>query len=671
MSKQPEVLVELEALKRHSFRAFTAIVTRIIDAEGAPQQQRQIQHSVTQEALDCDIGLLADSINRSSPFVRRDPVRPSRLSTPGEDLERLPSVAAHSDLDSNDRGGDTTIQVSESDHDNSSNCIATTPLLAAPLTGRRRRSINEAASDIVHRVRRLSASASSGWTLPGLLSSAGSKAKPPSSPSPPPKDNSDGTDLLQVMSDHNIALLLGAFCKAIFQFLEEEPAVASVQSVALPLVVRSCSSAAVPDSIPKSELKTVDSYQLPALVLDDRLAIPGDTPSGLMDLSYSPADTHTSPVTTTTPQDVALTVQLPAAAAAHSDASQNQFGQIAVSIETIQSAFASNTLSGLSESKRLLWDEIVTLLPVVYQMSRLHAMQIERLALASSAASISPATGSTLNDLTAPPDLSKRRSLDLSEILAMCPDGAPHYPGVDELTKVIKAIDHICNIAPRMDNQTVSLSDSKRRDISAAQLIGLIERLNRGAAHYADQRACSTTKLSTLNFLMDAIAQSAKRRLDSQRFTMSAEQSRNMDMNKLGGLVEHAQKYRLANQDWMSREQRMCEDLAILQNLAANTSELRMPNQRFELTAEKQRNMFICKIGGSIERGEQRRLTNQEAILDKEELREFQFLEVEGILDNARGMRQMSGQRANMSSPNLGERMRKLVVGDTVPLSLS
>ncbi|KAJ1332763.1 hypothetical protein BSLG_008392 [Batrachochytrium salamandrivorans] len=637
--RQPEVLVELEALKRHSFRAFTAIVTRIIDAEGAPQQQRQIQHSVTQEALDCDIGLLADSINRSSPFVRRDPVRPSRLSTPGEDLERLPSVAAHSDLDSNDRGGDTTIQVSESDHDNSSNCIATTPLLAAPLTGRRRRSINEAASDIVHRVRRLSASASSGWTLPGLLSSAGSKAKPPSSPSPPPKDNSDGTDLLQVMSDHNIALLLGAFCKAIFQFLEEEPAVASVQSVALPLVVRSCSSAAVPDSIPKSELKTVDSYQLPALVLDDHLAIPVQVPA--------------------------------AAAAAHSDASQNQFGQIAVSIETIQSAFASNTLSGLSESKRLLWDEIVTLLPVVYQMSRLHAMQIERLALASSAASISPATGSTLNDLTAPPDLSKRRSLDLSEILAMCPDGAPHYPGVDELTKVIKAIDHICNIAPRMDNQTVSLSDSKRRDISAAQLIGLIERLNRGAAHYADQRACSTTKLSTLNFLMDAIAQSAKRRLDSQRFTMSAEQSRNMDMNKLGGLVEHAQKYRLANQDWMSREQRMCEDLAILQNLAANTSELRMPNQRFELTAEKQRNMFICKIGGSIERGEQRRLTNQEAILDKEELREFQFLEVEGILDNARGMRQMSGQRANMSSPNLGERMRKLVVGDTVPLSLS
>ncbi|EGF83221.1 expressed protein [Batrachochytrium dendrobatidis JAM81] len=674
MSKShTDVLVALEALKRHSFRAFAVLVARIVDDGAKPQPQ------VSHIALDNDLDALSNCIGLQQPLLEPFQVR---SQTP-EQQSSLPLLKFQDYSPVVESAHTSQTPVQDASSFDTESPILTPQAFPSPLplaaSGRRRGSITEAASNIVQRVRRLSVVAASiGKTVSSDQRSPDPKrqsvatksmnfmspgtATPPrysiqekaskiftsysqheSAPISPPEEHIHDKNLEELLSDHNVALLLGALCKAIFQFLEEEPAVALATPSPLPLMANSSSNEfSKATSEGTSCIQPVTTTKSP--LIEDAVSAERQSKTSESTIPPSAQQSH---------NQLAIPSTKPyAESSVSSTCNENEearFQRIVSCVETIQIAFETNDLSELSDVKKALWTEIMSLLPAVQQISKLYGEKLQKQAQ---------------NTSTSLPKIDHNRSLDasdtpsckffdFSEMLDMNPDGTRSYPGSNELSKVVLAIDHILQIAPRMDNQTVSLSDSKLRDISAAQLIGLIERLNRGATYYSGQRAYPETKYTTLNFLTEKIAQSAKLRLNNQCFIMTADQSRQMDLTKLGGMMENGQRLRLANQDWMSKEQRMYEDLSALQQKLSAIGESRMHNQRFELTPDKQRNMFIYKISGQIEKGQQRRMSNQDAVYERCSLgksKKEDLFEFEKTLDRAKALHQTTNQKTDSNS---------------------
>jgi hypothetical protein len=119
-----------------------------------------------------------------------------------------------------------------------------------------------------------------------------------------------------------------------------------------------------------------------------------------------------------------------------------------------------------------------------------------------------------------------------------------------ELNHVLSAIDRVVHFAPRLFNQTVTLTDSQERVISAAALTALIERLMAGRKEFENQRAepSNTTKLGTLNTLVDQITKASERTLSNQRVELSSKKQNTLEINRIAGIVEKQSARRMQNQ---------------------------------------------------------------------------------------------------------------------------
>ncbi|KAJ3289496.1 hypothetical protein HDU79_004032 [Rhizoclosmatium sp. JEL0117] len=193
--------------------------------------------------------------------------------------------------------------------------------------------------------------------------------------------------------------------------------------------------------------------------------------------------------------------------------------------------------------------------------------------------------------------LEKPPSYESAEAVALRRDSS--ILSIEELHSVAAAIERVVRMAPKLFDQTVTLSARQERLMDEAALTGLIDRLFHGREDFQAQRASPDSYIK-MSRLVDQIVKSSKRSMDNQRMEMSESFQQKMDGAKLMNAVERQSKTRFKGQDWVSKETQLINELATLQaNLMKACGG--MPNQRVELTDAKEREMFLGRLVGRMQ----------------------------------------------------------------------
>ncbi|GAN09942.1 hypothetical protein MAM1_0305c09475 [Mucor ambiguus] len=182
-----------------------------------------------------------------------------------------------------------------------------------------------------------------------------------------------------------------------------------------------------------------------------------------------------------------------------------------------------------------------------------------------------------------------------------------------DLDQLLNAIDRLSHVAPRLNNQRVDLTEKQVKELAAATLGKTVQRLSRGRME--DQRA-PLPKHQVLQDLVQQIQKSASRSLDNQRVALNVEQQRNMDFASIHGVLKRLDRGRYADQDWISHEEHLINDLTHTTDLLVKS--LNRPayhRQRFSLSAAKERTLFMSGLFNKVESLEGCRLVNQDAEL--------------------------------------------------------
>ncbi|KAJ3197102.1 hypothetical protein HK101_006064 [Irineochytrium annulatum] len=190
---------------------------------------------------------------------------------------------------------------------------------------------------------------------------------------------------------------------------------------------------------------------------------------------------------------------------------------------------------------------------------------------------------------------------------------------LSSLNDVLTAIDRVLSAAPRMLNQSVSLTDRQEQRMAAATLVALIERLLAGREEFQAQRATVVkrpSKHQMLNNLIDQIASAGNRSYADQRVELSTYQKDFMDFVRLIGVIEHHNQRRFENQDWESQDVLLHRDLEHIQTLLSDQDD-QLVGQRFVLSESKNKDMFLNGVIGKLWRMSERRMGNQDAVNSK------------------------------------------------------
>ncbi|ORY06443.1 hypothetical protein K493DRAFT_20829 [Basidiobolus meristosporus CBS 931.73] len=206
----------------------------------------------------------------------------------------------------------------------------------------------------------------------------------------------------------------------------------------------------------------------------------------------------------------------------------------------------------------------------------------------------------------------------------------------DSVSKVIATVNRMSAHFPRYQDQCASLSESQMTKMSAAALARDIDRLSRG--QYTNQRATSSTQK-----LIQRLSQYSQQGLASQRFTMTEYQEKNLELARLSGLVKKMEKSRLEDQDFKSQSQVCEEELDELLTTLSVSKDTPLSLQRYQLSTNQEREMFIHEVLGRIHKLEGSRMLNQDAE-PRTVRRERDFTELEKSLD--RLPRALDEQRA-------------------------
>ncbi|KAG1113451.1 hypothetical protein G6F42_014461 [Rhizopus arrhizus] len=130
-----------------------------------------------------------------------------------------------------------------------------------------------------------------------------------------------------------------------------------------------------------------------------------------------------------------------------------------------------------------------------------------------------------------------------------------------------------------------------------------------------DQRA-PLPKHQVLQDLVQQIQKSASRSLDNQRVALNVEQRKNMDFASIHGVLKRLDRGRFADQDWISHEEHLINDLTHTTDLLVKSLNRPAYNrQRFSLSAAKERTLFMSGLFNKVESLEGYRLVNQDAEL--------------------------------------------------------
>jgi hypothetical protein len=107
-----------------------------------------------------------------------------------------------------------------------------------------------------------------------------------------------------------------------------------------------------------------------------------------------------------------------------------------------------------------------------------------------------------------------------------------------ELDAVMAIIERVAQSAPKMFDQTFSMTQRHHMNLSAAAISGLITSLMDGRLEFQQQRAQidPKNKFAALSTLIDQIMVNARRSFVNQRYEMTQGQERQMEVAKLAGL---------------------------------------------------------------------------------------------------------------------------------------
>ncbi|KAI8334881.1 hypothetical protein BD560DRAFT_414336 [Blakeslea trispora] len=222
-----------------------------------------------------------------------------------------------------------------------------------------------------------------------------------------------------------------------------------------------------------------------------------------------------------------------------------------------------------------------------------------------------------------------------------------------DLDQLLDAIDRLSHTAPRLNNQRVCLTDTQIKELAAATLSKNIERLSRGRLENQCAPLPVKTKQQVLQDLVLQIQTSASRSLDNQRVVLSAQKQRHIELASIHGLVSRLEKTRYKDQDWISHEEMLLEDLSRTTDLLVKSLNRPAYNrQRYSLPATKERNMFMSSLFSRVQQLEKQRFVNQDAEFTPsssrtlEDKRDFDQL-LNQIYDSAKP--QLDNQRASFS----------------------
>ncbi|KAJ3333405.1 hypothetical protein HDU76_008429 [Blyttiomyces sp. JEL0837] len=169
-----------------------------------------------------------------------------------------------------------------------------------------------------------------------------------------------------------------------------------------------------------------------------------------------------------------------------------------------------------------------------------------------------------------------------------------------EFNAIASAIEKLIMALPRMVDQTVTLTDRQEKNMAAANLGGLIDRLLAGNKYFEDQRAKRGSKSEALSDLIDILLRADRRRFVDQRCELSATQRNFFEIGPILNALERMENTRYINQDWKSREISIMEHMASLcQQLEKKTQ---FVAQRYVLSPRKEKSLFLLNTINRVDR---------------------------------------------------------------------
>lgn len=259
----------------------------------------------------------------------------------------------------------------------------------------------------------------------------------------------------------------------------------------------------------------------------------------------------------------------------------------------------------------------------------------------------------------------------------------------EEVGLLLSAIERVLIHAPRLNAQDFLMTEVQSKKLSGAVLANLVERLMKRSEGFENQRVDSTnSKFSTLNQLVSQITTAHKRSLVNQRAVLMPGHVEKIEMGKISKVVERQQKSRFPNQvnntslmgrygldsitygpyslslslpsslfvlfqkDWISPEARLIENLEKLNheldNLAStlhtSNNSSAMNQQRFRMTEEKEKAMYISGVMGKMEKMGKQRLGNQDSMTPAQ-IKQEKFDELNKIMDRMTTASPLQDQR--------------------------
>ncbi|CAO3637595.1 unnamed protein product [Mucor hiemalis] len=269
-----------------------------------------------------------------------------------------------------------------------------------------------------------------------------------------------------------------------------------------------------------------------------------------------------------------------------------------------------------SEEMKVIWDEMNHLMNIVSGLAISHPPKYD---------DISSINGNEKEEAPPAYESVPHQTVNLEDKKPLLsPNSVTSSHDLDDL---LSAIDKLSHIAPRLNNQRVDLNERQVKELAAATLGRTVERLSRGRME--DQRAILPlkSKQEVLHDLIQQIHKSASRSLDTQRVSLSPTQRRDMEFASIRGAINRLDRGRFADQDWISHEEVLINDLTQTTDLLVKSINRPTYNrQRFSMSAAKERNLFISGLFNKVESLEGYRLANQDAEIPDKKLREDEDL---------------------------------------------
>jgi len=180
-----------------------------------------------------------------------------------------------------------------------------------------------------------------------------------------------------------------------------------------------------------------------------------------------------------------------------------------------------------------------------------------------------------------------------------------------ELNSVINAIDSLLKSSPRFNNQCVQFNSESKKKFQLMGVLSVVDRMTRTRLN--DQRA-TPNQLDRVNRLIDLLNNSLVRQYVEQRFTITPDREKRMELGRISHLLEKSKNSRLTNQDWVSKKlirEKEIED--IFEQSKYQTLE----NQRFVMAPSKERDMYFNSLLNRVGKLDSYRLSNQDAVIKR------------------------------------------------------